>query len=320
MNERLPKSVHLAVKLDEPSAARVEQHLREAGLTPVRLSGAEELAARLDEIEYLLLGRPPRIDWSPARRLKLLHVAGAGVDPLFPARGLHEQVVVTNSRGAMADAVRDHVMALLLALARDLPRAFAQQTRRQWQSYAAAAISGKRLCLVGVGEIGQRVAQVAPGFGLEVVGVRRTAAPCPGIAEVYAPGALHQALVGADFVVLALPRTRHTRHAFGERELAVLPAGASLVNVARGGIVDESALIQALRSGRLRGAAMDVFADEPLAADSPLWTCPRLIITPHCSGSIPHYFDPVIRMFVDGIERLERGEVPLTVVSREHEY
>lgn len=320
MSEQRPTSVHIAVRLDERRAELVERRLREVGLNPVRLAGSAEVAARLPEIEYLLIGRPPRIDWSPAGRLKLLHVAGAGVDPLFPARGLREQVVVTNSRGTMADAVRDHVLALMLALARDLPRAFAQQARRRWQGYSSASIAGKRVCVVGLGEIGGRVAQACSALGLSVVGVRRTSAVCPGVLRVYAAAELRQALTGADFVVLSLPRTSSSLGGIGEQELSVLGAGAFLVNVARGGIVDEQALLRALSSRRLAGAAMDVFADEPLPADSPLWNCPGLIITPHCAGFTPDYFDPVVALFIDAVQRLERGELPRNVVSREHEY
>lgn len=298
----------------------VTERLRRAGLRAVFLRTAAALEAALPEVELLLLGRPPRLDWSGAQRLRLLHVAGAGVDPLFPARGLREQVVITNSRGAMADAVRDHVLALVFAFARDLPRAFAQQAARSWQTYSREPIRNQRLCVVGLGEIGSRVASAGIALGFRVSGVCRSARPFPGVEPVRDVAELSAAFAEADYVVLCLPLTSSTRGLCDDALLGALSPRAVLIDVSRGGIVDEGALERRLRAGQLRGAALDVFAEEPLPPNSPLWTCPGLLITPHSAGSIPTYFEAVVALFVDAVERLTRGEQPRTLVSRTAEY
>lgn len=313
-------TAHVALALAPADEAMVSERLHRAGLQAVFLRTATALEAALPEVTLLLIGRPPRIDWSSATRMRLLHVAGAGVDPLFPAQGLHEQVAITNSRGAMADAVRDHVLALLFAFARDLPRAFAQQATRTWQSYSREPIGGQRLCVVGLGEIGSRVANAGAALGFRVSGVCRSRRQFPGVDPVRGIAELDAAFGEADYVALCLPLTASTRGLCDDKLLSALSPRAVLIDVSRGGIVDQSALERRLRAGQLRGAALDVFAEEPLPPSSTLWTCPGLLITPHSAGSTPTYFEPVVALFLDAIERLSRGEQPRTLVSREQEY
>jgi phosphoglycerate dehydrogenase-like enzyme len=313
-------TVHVALALAPADQAMLSERLRRAGLQAVFLRTTAALGTALPEVELLLLGRPPRIDWSSAKRLRLLHVAGAGVDPLFPAQGLREQVVITNSRGTMADAVRDHVLALLFAFARDLPRAFAQQATRSWQSYSREPIRDQSLCVVGLGEIGSRVARAGVALGLRVSGVCRSPRAFPGLDPVRGMAELGQAFGEADYVVLCLPLTSSTGGLCDDTLLSTLSPRAVLIDVSRGGIVDQVALERRLRAGQLRGAALDVFADEPLPPSSPLWTCPGLLVTPHSAGFTPTYFEPVVELFIDVIERLSRGEQPKTLVSREEEY
>lgn len=310
--------VYVALKMSAERQQRAAHRLRAAGFEP-RFVGAPELVEQLGNIEYLILGRPPVIDWSSARRLRLIHVAGAGVDPLFPAHGLRPEVTVTNSRGAHAELVRDHVLALLLALYRDLPRAFEQQANRQWQSYPAVSVSGQTLCVVGLGEIGARVALAGDALGMRVTGVARTARPVPGVSRVLPVTQLTEAVTTADAIVICVPLTSQTRHLFDANLLERLRTGVRLVNVSRGAVIDERALEMALRAGRLT-AALDVFETEPLAETSSLWRCPGLIVSPHLAGFAAEYLDAVVDKFVGATEALSRGETPAAVVSREHEY
>jgi phosphoglycerate dehydrogenase-like enzyme len=315
-----PRFVHVALKLDPLTQTSVERQIVAAGWQPAFVADAAQLTAHLPEVEMLLVGKPPRIDWSRAVRLRLLHVAGAGVDPLFPAEGLRPEVVVSNSRGGQADAVRDHVLGLLLAFARDLPRALAQQRERRWQAFATRPLPGQTLCLVGLGEIGRRIAAAGAALGMRVVGVNRSGQAVPFVERVFPVAGIAEAISSANYTVLSLPFTSATKALFDAALLAVLPDHAVLINVARGGIIDESALEARLRAGKLRGAALDVFADEPLDRRSSLWTCPRMLITPHSAGYTPDYLEVVCGLFLDAADRVARGELPKTVVSREREY
>lgn len=311
---------HVALKLDAAARVTLAEQLRAVGLDVCFLQDKADLDARLHEIELLLLGRPPRLDWSRATQLKLIHVAGAGVDPLFPADGLRAEVVVSNCRGAHADAVRDHVLALLLAFARDLPRAWVQQRAKEWSGYPSKSLTGQTVCVVGLGEIGRRVAAALGALGMRVVGVNRTGKACAAARVVYPVEHLPMAVSEADYVVLCLPLTSSTRRLFDARVLDLLTQQCVLINVARGGIVDEHELESRLRAGRLRGAALDVLEREPLPKDSSLWSCPGLLLTPHCAGYTPEYFASVGAAFIDALRHVQRGEAPLTSVSRQFEY
>lgn len=305
----------------EPEAQREAQaELSNAGLAPIFLANVPALAASLSSIEYLLIGRPPRLDFAPAERLRLLQIAGSGVDPLFPARGLRDEVAIANCRGAHANGVRDHALSLLLAAARDLPRAFAQQARREWRPYASTPLQGQRLLLLGFGAVGSRVARAAAALGMRVSAVRRSARREPELERTYLPEELVEAARQADYLVICAPLTGKTRGLVDAGVIGALPRHAALIDVSRGGIVDHAALAAALQAGELRSAACDVFEEEPLPATSPLWSAPRLIVTPHVAGLEPRYFAPILASFAENVRRVQRGEAPLESVSRELEY
>lgn len=313
--------VHVSLRLDAADERRCREVFERAGLRGRLFSSADELARGLGECRFLLLGRPlPEFDFSAAKRLDLLQLAGSGVDPLFPARGLRAEAMIANCRGLHADAVRDHVLALLLALARDVPRALAQQRERRWAPFAREAVSGKKLVLLGFGAVGARVARAANALGMVVTAVRRSERAEPELARVYPPSGLVEAVSDADFLVVAVPLTSETRGVVSAEVLSALPERAAVINVSRGGVLDERALEAALRAGRLAGAALDVFEHEPLPAQSTLWDCPGLVVTPHVAGYEPAYLSKVFELFAENVRRVERGEAPLSVVSRELEY
>jgi len=320
MGDLPPDAVHVALEVDFAKRAKFERAFEPHGMTVRFLEGEAALRDHLGECRYLLVARPPRLDWSPARELRLLQISGTGVDPLFPALGLGERVQIANLRGSHLDAVRDHVVALLLATARNLPRSLEQQAQHRWQPFPSTPLVGKTLTLLGYGGIGRRVVPVARALGMTVRAVRRSTSIAPGVDACYTAEQLDEALQGADYLVLCLPLTSITRNFVGESVLARLPTSAVVINVSRGGILDERALERALRAGKLRGAALDVFEDEPLAPDSSLWDCPHLIVTPHVGGFIPDYFEGVLAGFVENVGRVRRGHVPESMVSREHEY
>lgn len=242
-----------------------------------------------------------------AADLRWLHTFSAGVDhPWF--RSLREKGVrLTTSSGSSAGPIAQTVLLYLLALTRDLPAWADAQRRRAWEPHDVTDLAGLRLGVVGLGPIGLEVARLGGAFGMRVVGLRRTPAgdePC----ETWSLDRLHELLPRVDALVLALPLAPETRRLVGERELALLPRGALFVNVGRGEVVDEAALVRALESGHLGGAGLDVFEQEPLPPESPLWSLPRVIVTPHASGTSASSRRGACEIFVENVARYVRGE------------
>jgi phosphoglycerate dehydrogenase-like enzyme len=278
------------------------------------------LEAGLGDIEVLVCGVAPRIDWSGARRLRLLQFLGSGVDSLWPARGLAEGVRIANARGIHLPEMAEHAIAMILAFARDLPRVFEQRARRAWRPFASEAAAGKTVAVVGLGEVGRAVAQRCAALGMHVVGVRAGGGAAPHVEEVFGPEGLDRVLPRADYVVVTVPLTERTRGMIDARALAMLRPHAVLVHMSRGGVVDEAALVTALRDGKVRGAALDVFESEPLSASSALWDLPNVIVTPHQAGVVHGYVERAFAVALENVARLERGEPVRTPVDRARGY
>jgi phosphoglycerate dehydrogenase-like enzyme len=283
---------------------------------------ADEAALRggIGEVEVLIALRPPRGIWAGAKRLRLLQMTGAGVDALLPAPDLPPEVQVANARGIHAGQMSEYALGMMLALARRLPRALEQQRRREWRVFGARRLEGKTLGILGLGAIGETLAEKARALGMRVVATRRSGAPSPHADRVLPPEATAEVVAEADFLVVVLPLTPETRGLLGRELLAALKPSAVLVDMARGGIVDEAALVELLRAGRIEGAALDVFAEEPLPPTSPLWDAPNAILTPHHAGISADYVERVAEIFVENIGRLERGEPLRNAVDRERGY
>ncbi len=261
-----------------------------------------------DRLERRFFGATTR-----APRLRWLHGVNAGMDaPVFGVLVEHG-VRLTNSSGASATPIAQTAIGGLLALARGFPRWSDAQRRHAWESRTTETtprdLADQTLVVIGVGAIGNEIARLAQAIGLHVIGVRRSAAtPDDHVDEMHTPSALPSVLPRADWLAIACPLTEETRGLIDATALAKLPAGASVVNVARGEIVDEQALIEALRSGRLAGAYLDVFEQEPLSADSPLWDLPNVIVSPHDSGASAGNAARGARMFLANLERWARDE------------
>lgn len=258
-----------------------------------------------------------------ARRLRWIHSPSAGIGSMLFPEMIAADVVLTNSRGVAAETIAEHVIAVTLALFRRLPLALRRQAERAWAQDEIGAqgnrrLAGSRVLIVGLGAIGSATARRMHALGAAVAGVRRRpdAPPPEGVRAVYSPEQLAEVLPDFDVVVIAAPQTRWTRGLFGARELDRMKADAVLVNVARGGLVDEQALAAALHAGRLAGAALDVFRGEPLGPDSPLWTVPNLLITPHTSGLRMDHWQAATSLFADNVRRFDRGEPLLNVVDK----
>jgi phosphoglycerate dehydrogenase-like enzyme len=246
-----------------------------------------------------------------------------GVDRIAAARELLGDAVLTCARGAYDDEVADHALALTLALVRGIPALRDAQTAHRWSRMPLRRLGALSALVLGWGGIGRATAARLAAFGTRVAGVRRRHAGPPardGTGFLVRGADWRDALTSTDLLVLALPRTPATRGIVGAAELAALPAGACVVNVGRGGTLDETALLAELRVGRLAGAALDVFAEEPLPPASPLWDEPRLLVSPHVGRSEerpPRRFEPV---FVENLRRFAAGEPLLHVVDLEAGY
>jgi phosphoglycerate dehydrogenase-like enzyme len=263
-----------------------------------------------------------------ARSLQWVHCPSAGVGHMLYPEMVRSAITITNGRGTSADTIAEHVLAVVLAVFRRLPTAHARQAQHTWAQDEIASppgnrtIAGSRVLVVGLGSIGSATAVRMHALGATVIGIRRQpdAAPVPGVESVHPPGALHQLLPDADVVVLAAPQTMSTKGLIGETELARMKADAVLVNVSRGSLIDEDALVRALRAGALAGAALDVFRDEPLAPDDPTWDVPNLLITPHVSGFRHDHWDAAVALFIENRRRYAAGEPLLNVVDKEAGY
>ena len=286
----------------------------------VLLETSDALAACIGEVEVLLTSRPPPGSWAGAQRLRLLHLAGVGAESLLPAPDLHPSVRIAGARELFADEAAEHVIATMLALLRGLPTLVDRQRRGEWLRHEVDRAAGKTIGILGLGAIGGRVARIARALGMHVVATRRRPAPHAEVDEVFAPERTRDVLAQSDVVVVTLPSTAATRASIDADALACCRRGAIVVDVARGGIVDEDALVRALIEGRLAGAALDVFAHEPLHDASPLCRVPNLLVTPHLAGYGRDYVARLLTRVLANVDRLERGEPLLGEVDRDAGY
>jgi phosphoglycerate dehydrogenase-like enzyme len=263
-----------------------------------------------------------------AVRLQWIHTPAAGVGHMLYPELVERPITITNGRGTSAGTMAEHVIAVVLALFRRLPTAMARQAAHVWAQDEISStpgnrtIAGSRVLIVGLGAIGAATALRLHALGAAVTGIRRQpeGPAVPGVSAIHSPAELHDLLGDADVVVLSAPQTAETRSLIGHAELERMKPGAVLVNVSRGGLVEEDALVRALRAGSLGGAALDVFQHEPLGADSPMWEAPNLLITPHVSGFRPDHWDAAIALFADNRRRFAAGLPLLNVVDKRAGY
>ncbi|PSP78914.1 D-2-hydroxyacid dehydrogenase [Halobacteriales archaeon QS_1_68_20] len=271
--------------LGEDLAAELE------GRVPVRVATTPEQSRDLlADAEVAITGRLPGKLVDAAGGLTWLQAISAGVDHLALDELVERGVAVTNAAGVHAQPAAEQVFGYLLTVERGLDEAVDNQRRGVWERYSPGELAGKTLGVVGLGAIGSRVAEVGQAFGLEVVGTKRDPSDAPdAVDEVYGPDDLRPVLTRSDYLVLACPLTEETRGLIGRGELRAMDGDAVLVNVARGAVIDQDALVRALQYRWIRAAALDVFEEEPLPPESPLWDLSNAFVTPHVAGSTPRY-------------------------------
>lgn len=286
----------------------------------------DEAEARAQAVDAeVLLGYFPESVTAGAQRLRWIQSFSAGMDKfLYPAVIDRDDVVVTNMAGQYASQGGEHAWSLLLALSRGLLPSVRNQAERTWKGTGdSIELSGGTLGVIGMGGFGMETAKRAAGYDMRVIALDPVRAePPPGVAEVRPPraGNLKWLLGAADAVVIACPLTDETYHLIGRHELAAMKPTAYLVCVSRGGIIDEQALVEALRAGTIAGAGLDVVESEPLAPSSPLWDVPNLILTPHRAGASQHRPRRTFEFFRDNLARYLQGQPLLNVVDKRRGY
>lgn len=335
-SERQPRPGPLLVVSDfiftDADRERIEAALDPGQLLLVRRNSdlADALAAH-PEADVLCTFAPPANTATLAPRLRWLAMPSAGADGALRTGLVRDDgaPIVTTANGVHAVPISEFVFSMLLIWARHWPDILALQRdrtwadRRTWLRLSGGELDGSTLGIVGLGAIGRQVARLGRAFGMRVIAARRTAAPGasdPDADELVSTDALPRLLSQADYLVLAVPSTPQTRQLIGADELRAMKPTAFLVNIARGSIVDEPALIEALQTGIIAGAGLDVTAEEPLPSDNPLWTLPNVILSPHISGSTNRYSRRFTDLFLRNLALYRSGEPMINVVQASRGY
>jgi phosphoglycerate dehydrogenase-like enzyme len=257
-----------------------------------------------------LLELAPDLGW--------LQLTSAGAEPVLGTEPV-ERIRVTTSSGMHATPVAEYTLGMMIMLAKRWPLISRAQVEHRWvESIIPSELYGKTVGIIGLGHIGREVGRLTKAFGMRAIGLRRSATARTTeltIDEVLPPSDLAYLLQRSHYVVLTLPLTADTRHLLGEKELRTMKKGAYIVNVARGAIIDEAALIRALQEGWIGGAALDVFESEPLPADSPLWDMDNVIVSPHNAGNTDIYAAITVDLFCENLRRYLKGELLENVID-----
>jgi phosphoglycerate dehydrogenase-like enzyme len=255
--------------------------------------------------------------WPADCSVRWIHTGSIGVEAVLVDPVIERDIVVTNTRGVFERPIAEYVLGLILMFAKDLRGTLELQRDRQWEHRETETIAGARVLVLGAGGVAREIAPLLRAVGMEVQVVGRTARTGDGsLGDIRASTEVDELLPGADFVVLALPLTLETRGYLDRRRLGLLPPRARIVNIGRGALLDEEALLAALHSGTIAGAALDVFATEPLPPGHPFWTMDRVVVSPHMSGDLIGWERDVVARFADNLRRWLAGEELRNVIDK----
>jgi len=262
-----------------------------------------------------VLARAPDLPW--------FHARSAGLEGVLVAELVASPATVTNGRGAFSHSLAEFVLAALLFFVKDLRRLLKRQEEGTWDPEDMEMLHGRTLGIVGYGDIGRATAALVRPLGVKILALRRRpelSGDDPLVAEVLPPERLHELMARSDDVLVAAPLTPETRGLIDAEALAAMKSTAVLINVGRGPVVDEAALVAALEQGRIRGAALDVFETEPLPEGHPFWRLPNVLLSPHCADHVPGWVEDGTRVFLKNLQRFLRGEPLLNVVDKTRGY
>jgi phosphoglycerate dehydrogenase-like enzyme len=290
-------------------------------LAEVRLTKADGLAEAMAGADVLYqwhsFSPALRENWAAASSLQWVHVSAAGVSQLLFDELINSDVVYTNSRGVLSRAIAEFALGFVLDIAKDSQGSLRLQQQQRWQHRVTRKIQDQRALVVGTGSIGREIATLLRAVGLEVSGAGRSSRPGNKyFDEIHSSHDLAGIVRDFDYVVLAAPLTESTRGLVDADVLTAMKPTAHLINVGRGELVRTEALVEALTSGSIAGAALDVVHPEPLPADHPLWCMENVILTPHMSGDTEDYLDDLGKLFVENLKRFSRGESLQNIVDK----
>ncbi|MBD3645470.1 D-2-hydroxyacid dehydrogenase [Alcanivorax sp.] len=307
---------------DEPALPGLDTLTGHARVQEVRTP--DELRAALPDTQVLVVTdfRTGLLEevWPDNCPVRWVHATSAGVDALMIDPIKHSDIVVTNARGIFDRGIAEYVLGALLLFAKDTLTNLALQAENRWQHRETRLLKGSRALIVGAGSIGREVATVLRAMGMEVIGTARRARQDSAFDRVHRQQDLPALLGDADYVVITAPLTPDTEGLFDAAQFRRMKPGAILVNVGRGAIVSTDALFQALQTGRLGGAALDVFEQEPLPADHPLWDQPNVMLSAHMAGDFIGWRAALGQQFVDNFHRWRRGQPLINPVNKEYGY
>jgi phosphoglycerate dehydrogenase-like enzyme len=268
-------------------------------------------------------GLPPVAHLGEAAKLRWIQLISAGVPQDLCPSAQRRHVTVTNLAGLYGSSIAEHALALMAVVARNLHLALRNQGHGRWDRGIMRGMSdlqARTLAIVGLGNIGRGIVRLARAYGMRVVGCRRTDRPGAAVDRLYRCAELHAMLAEADYVAVAVPLTSRTEGMLGPAEFQAMKPGAVYINVSRGGVAQEKALLEALRSGHVAAAGLDVFAMEPLPPDHPLWTMPQVVISPHCSGEVVNQSSLPVERFRRNLRSWLAGSELEGTVDLEHGY
>jgi len=325
----MPPVLLVAIFSRKPAWALESRHVDEirrlAGerFEVVQARSKEEFAARLPDAEVIFGFRMTSETLPPAVNLKWIQATSAGVERAMFPEFVTSPVTLTSASGIHGVQMSEHALAMMLALTRKLPHFIRRQAARDWDKAGDGMdeLFEKTLGIVGLGSIGEALAVRAKALGMRVIGVKNSPLGYHGAAdEVVAPAAMERVFRESDFVVALLPITAATEKLVSAEMIAAMKPTAFFLNLGRGGTVDEKALVAALAAGKIAGAGLDVFAEEPLPRGSKLWKMENVIVTPHVAGQTPRYWERATKLFLENLRRYIAGEELLNVVDKEIGY
>jgi phosphoglycerate dehydrogenase-like enzyme len=260
---------------------------------------------------------------SLANRVRWIHCLWTGVEMILKRQIIMHPATLTNGRGVFRWPLADWAIAAMLFFAFDFRRIIRQQEQGMWQPFIGTSLSGRVLGIVGFGSIGAAAAARARVFGMKIAALRRR----PELFErdspldqTYGPGQLEELMAASDYILVVAPLTADTRGMIGEAEIAAMKPSGVIINIGRGPVIDEAALVRALEFGRIRGAALDVFNTEPLPAEHPFWRMPNVLLSPHTADRVEGFLDPAFECFFENLDRFRKGEPLINVVDKRAGY
>lgn len=275
----------------------------------------EELEQNLPSADVVWGGlRPEQI--TLGKSLRLIQVQSAGVDFMLCPELKASPAELCTTSGIHAETIAEHVLCMMLSLVRKFPQTILNQSRNQWEVLEPQLLHGKRLGIVGFGSIGQAIGLRARSFGMHVIGLRKHPTHSDCADEIWSDDRLDELLPTVDHLVVAVPLTPQTKGLISRARIELLKPTAYIYNIARGTVIDEPALIEALTQGRLAGAGLDVFWEEPLPKTSPLWSLPNVLVTPHSAGQLPDYRERAFLIFLDNLQRLKDNQPLINSVDK----